>query len=41
MAKNENIAQTETATEFSPKRPKRCDIITPFVFFFSLTRDEK
>ena len=37
MAKNENIAQTKTATEFSStcsKRPKRCDYITPVVFFF-------
>lgn len=41
MAKNENIAQTKTATEFSSKRPKRCDYITPFVFFFSMTRGEK
>ena len=41
MAKNENITQTKTVTEFSSKRPK-CVIISHLLFsFFSLTRGEK
>ena len=41
MAINENIAQTKTAIKFSSKRQERCDYITAFVSFFSMTRGEK